>query len=113
MSKTIQVSDETYELIKDQLNESETLDVSQMEDFIGKKVFLRTVTYHILGKVEKIVGNFFILSDASWVASSGRFMQFIKDGEVDEVEPVGNWMVNINSIVDGCEWKHKLPNKQK
>lgn len=111
--KTLNISDETYELIKDQLVGEEKMDVSKMEDFIGKKVFIRTVTYHLTGKIEKIVGNFFYLTDAAWIADSGRFMDAIKNGKLNEVEPVGEAFVNINSITDLFSWKHKLPTEQK
>ena len=111
--KTLNVSDETYELIKNQLTETEKFDLSKMDDFIGKKVFIRTVTYHLVGKIEKIVGNFFVLSGAAWIADSGRFSNAIKEGKLNEIEPVGDAMVNINSITDLFPWKHELPDKQK
>lgn len=110
--KTINVSEETYEAIKNQLGEVEKLDVSELSDLVGKKFFFRTVTYHIVGKVEKIVGNMAQLSGASWVADSGRFMNAIKDGELNEVEPLGEWFINLNSLTDFGEWKHKLPTNQ-
>ena len=113
MTKTIQVSDETYELIKDQLTKDESLDISGLEDLVGKKFFFRTVTYHIVGKVEKVIGNMLKLSTASWVADSGRFMNAIKDGELNEVEPLGEWFVNISAVTDFGLWKHDLPTKQK
>ena len=113
MSKTLTVSDETYDLIKDQLQDEEKIDISSLQDLVGKKFFFRTVTYHIVGKVETIIGNIARLSTASWVADSGRFMEAIKDGELSEVEPVGNWFINLNSLTDFGEWKHKLPTKQK
>ena len=111
--KTIEVSEETYQKIKDQLSEDEKIDVSTLEDFVGKKWFIRTVTYHTVGKITKLVGKFAILENASWVADSGRFMQAIKDGILDEVEPVGNCIVNLDSVVDMFSWKHKLPKEQK
>lgn len=110
---TIEVSDETYEKIKDQLGEEGILDIEQMDDFIGKKVFIRTVTYHLTGKVIKRIGKFWQLKDAAWIADSGRFMQAIKNGELEEVEPVGEAFVNTDSIVDLYNWKHKLPTEQK
>ena len=109
----INVSDETYELIKDQLKKEEKVDVSSLEDLINKKWFFRTVTYHLVGKVEKIVGNFLQLSTASWVADSGRFMNAIKEGNLNEVEPVGMAFVNIQSVTDFFPWNHALPTKQK
>jgi hypothetical protein len=111
--KTIKVSNETYELIKDQLEEEEKIDISSIDELVGKKLFLRTVTYHILGKVVKLIGDIIQLSDASWIADSGRFMNAIKDGELDEVEPVGDWFVNINGVTDFGIWKHDLPSEQK
>ena len=113
MTKTIEVSDETYDKIKDQLSDDEIIDVSSLEDFIGQKLFIRTVTYHCVGKVENISGNLMELSTASWIADSGRFSNAIKDGTLDEVEPVGQMWVNLQSIVDIFPWKHKLPTKQK
>ena len=111
--KTINVSDETYELIKDQLDDDESIDISSIDELVGKKLFLRTVTYHILGKVEKIMGTILYLSDASWVADSGRFSNAIKSGELDEVELLGNWFVNLSTVTDFGIWKHKLPKDQK
>lgn len=111
--KTINVSDKTFELIKNQLGEEEKIDVNEIKDFVGKKWFIRTVTYHLTGKVEKIVGNFLVLKDAAWIADSGRFMEAIKNGTLKEVEPVGQAIVNLNSIVDMFPWKHDLPLTQK
>ena len=83
---------------------------------VGKKYFFRTVTFHLLGKVAENKGKFIKLEDASWIADSGRFMQFIKEGKTDrssEIEPVGKMFINTNSIVDAFPWKFYLPTKQK
>lgn len=112
MTKTITVSDDTFELIKNQLKTEEKVDITDLDDFIGKKLFIRTVTYHLVGKVVKRIGNMFELEDASWVADSGRFMNAIKEGKLDEVEPVGQAFVNMNSVVDMFPWVHDLPSKQ-
>jgi hypothetical protein len=111
MSKTITISETTYDLIKDQLKSEEKLDISSLEELVGKKLFIRTVTYHIVGKVEKIIGNILQLSKASWVADSGRFSEAIKNGfgSSAEIEPVGEWFVNLQASVDFGEWKHDLP----
>ena len=78
------------------------------------KVAPGTVTFYMVGKVEKIIaGKFIKLSDASWIPVSGRFMQCIKNGCIDEVEPVGDCFVNIESAVDFFPWKHDLPRDQK
>jgi hypothetical protein len=80
---------------------------------VGQSYFIRTVTYHLIGKLEAIADGFLILSSASWIADSGRFMQAIRDGKLDEVEPVGDAVVNIGSITDAFPWKHSLPKDQK
>lgn len=86
---------------------------------IGEAYFFRTVTYHTVAKIKKIVGNFLVLEEASWIADSGRFGEFINDGKVyestsSEVEPIDvSVILNVNSIVDAFVWKHKMPSKVK
>lgn len=111
--KTITISEKTYESIKGQLGASERVDISELDDFVGKAFFIRTVTYHIVGKIESFVGGLIELSGASWVADSGRFMGAIKEGTLKEVEPVGQAFVNLGAVVDMFPWKHSLPMEQK
>jgi len=113
MKRTIEISEETYENIKDQLGEECMKDLTSLDDLVGEKWFFRTVTYHLVGRVKKRIGNFYELEDASWVADSGRFMNAIKDGELNEVEPVGRALINLDSVTDAFPWVHPLPIKQK
>lgn len=114
MSKTLTVSDEVWDKIKETVNEdTESFEVEDLEDFVGEKLFIRTVTYHLVGKVKRRVRNLFELEGASWIADSGRFMDAIKKGTLSEVEPVGKCWVNISSITDMFPWKHDLPKEQK
>ena len=102
----IEISEETLQKIKEQFaGEFEQIEINNLQDLVGKKLFFRTVTYHLLGKVEKVNGNIIQLSSASWVADSGRFMQFIKDGIINEVEPIGDWFLNFQTVVDFGIWK--------
>jgi len=112
MSKTLEISDETYEKIKEQLTADELVDISTLDDLVGQKLFIRTVTYHMTGKVTKRMGAFIQLEDAAWIADSGRFSDAIKKGDLSEVEPVGTAWVNLSSVVDFFPWKHDLPKKQ-
>lgn len=80
---------------------------------LGKAYLIRTVTYFTVGKLKKVVGDFLMLEEASYVADTGRFMNAVKNGSLNEVEPTGTCYVNINSIVDAFPWKHKLPQEQK
>ena len=113
MTKTIEISEETFEKLKDQLLADGGREINNYEDLVGGKFYFRTVTYHSVGEVKKIVGRFVFLKTASWVADSGRFMNAIKDGELAEVEPVGDAFLNLDTVVDFFPWKHTLPTKQK
>ena len=112
MTKTLKLTDEEYEKIKDFL-ELEKKEIKAYEDMIGGKYFFRTVTYHLTGEVKKIVGRFAYLKDAAWIADSGRFMEAIKNGTLSEVEPVGEAFINLDTVVDFFPWKHSLPKDQK
>jgi len=113
MVKTIEVSDETFERIKAQLTEDEKTEINSFQDLVGKKWFFRSVTYHCVGKVTKVIGQTIRLEGASWVADSGRFMDAIKKGTLNEVEPVGEMYLNMNTVVDFFAWKFELPKEQK
>lgn len=112
MARTITVSEETYEAIKAQLKDGD-FELSCFDAMIGKSFFLRTVTYHFVGKVKARIGNFLHLTTASWVADSGRFMNAIKEGTLKEVEPLGDAFVNLDTVTDFIPWKHALPTEQK
>lgn len=78
---------------------------------IGKNYFIRTVTMAMTGKLEKIYKNELVLSSAAWIADTGRFHDFLKNGvnQSTEVEPfVNNQIINRNSIVDATVYDHNL-----
>jgi len=77
---------------------------------IGEKYFVRCVTYHYLGKLERIDGRELVLSSASWVADSGRWGDALASGKLSEVEPYpGSVIINRSAIVDASVWSHDLP----
>lgn len=86
---------------------------------VGESYFFRTVTYHTVARVKKIVGSFLVLEEASWIADSGRLGEFVNDGKVyestsSEVEPIEVPMyLSMNAIADAFLWKNKMPNKVK
>jgi len=110
--KTITISEETYENIKNQLGE-DSFSVDSLEDFVGRKLFIRTVTNYLTGEVKGFVGGFIHLKNAAWIADTGRFSDAIKKGTFNEVEPVEDAFVSIGSIVDMFPWTHKLPREKK
>lgn len=93
--------------------ESEGQGSSELPFEIGKSYFIRTVTYHVIGTVDEIKGNFLVLSEASWIADSGRFSKAILEGELNEVEYVGEMIINTTAIADATAWKHKNPKATK
>ena len=112
MSRTIEVSDETYQKIKQQLGADSFKDIQSLQDMVGEKYFFRTVTYHMTGRVKKVIGSILELENAAWIADSGRFMNAIKEGKLNEVEPVGRAYLNVDTVVDFFPWKFPLPEKQ-
>lgn len=79
---------------------------------IGESVFIRTVTYHYIGKIVGVYANEITLIDATWVADSGRWSAALKTGTLSEVEPFPDGEVVVISrgtIVDVSPWRHALP----
>jgi hypothetical protein len=51
MTKQLEVSDETWKKIKDivEAEGGKEIDVDSLTDFVGQKLFFRTVTFHYVG----------------------------------------------------------------
>jgi hypothetical protein len=88
-------------------------ETSIYEELVGEGLFVRTVTYHLVGKVKRVVAGVMELEGASWVADSGRFGAAIAKGTLSEVEYVGTAYVNTASITDAFPWPHALPSQSK
>ena len=81
---------------------------------IGRNYIVRTVTFHYTGKLKAIWDGWLVLSDAAWVADSGRWANALKDGTLNEVEPyVSEVVINRAAVVDVTLWAHDLPRHQK
>ena len=81
---------------------------------IGKKYFIRTVTHYYTGKLTGIVGNWLVLEEAAWIADTGRFHDFLKDGKCNEYEGfVAPVRIPVGSIIDVTDWKFPLFTGQK
>ena len=77
---------------------------------VGQKVFIRTVTHHLVGRISAIRGKFLILEEAAWVADDGIFNECINQGKLDEVEPINVPITtNTDSFIDSYRWDHALP----
>jgi len=81
---------------------------------VGQKVFIRTLSYHYIGRVAAVTDTDVVLDEASWVADSGRWNHALTTGELSEVEPYpGSVVVHRGVIVDHCRWDHDLPREVK
>jgi hypothetical protein len=84
----------------------------------GNNVFLRTVTYHYIGRVIGAKDGWLMLEGASWVADSGRFSVALKDGfsaisENEKYPGAGRTDIRIDTIVEAVPWDHELPTATK
>lgn len=81
---------------------------------VGKSYFIRTVTMNHIGILKDVSEKELIFEKVSWIADTGRFHDFIKNGELNEVEPfVSDVLINRDCIIDACEWLHAVPTVQK
>lgn len=83
---------------------------------VGKNYFIRTVTHHLTGKLVRVTSKELVLLDAAWIADDGRFMNALRDGKLNEVEPFPENMevvVGRGAIIDAVVWQHDLPRSQK
>lgn len=80
---------------------------------VNSAYLIRTVTMILVGKVREVHAQELVLDGAAWVADTGRFMSCLRDGTVNEVEPMGDGIiVGRGSIVDAAPWHHDLLREQ-
>ena len=78
---------------------------------VANNVFIRTVTMHYTGKIVGLTRDEILLSDAAWIADSGRFAQALANGSLNEVEPFPDGVISIaaGGVIDVSDWRHALP----
>ena len=87
---------------------------SDIHPLIGQTVIIRTVTHYYTGRLAAIVADRYVLDDAAWIPSAGRWATALESGVLDEVEPYpGQCLVNADVIIDEAPWPHDLPRDQK
>lgn len=88
--------------------------MSEIDAYVGKNVFVRTVTFYYTGHLASADDAFLRLEQAAWIAETGYWSETLAKGTLNEVEPYPNEvLVARGSIVDVCEWKHNLPREKK
>lgn len=81
---------------------------------VGQSYVIRTVTMIQIGRLIEVTDNELVMEEASWIADTGRWMNFLKDGKINECEPFPDKIiVGRQSIIDATQWNHKLPKDQK
>ena len=75
---------------------------------IGKHYVIRTVTMIDVGKLVQVTDKELVLENASWIADTGRWNEFLKNGIYSESEPFpdGKIIVGRSAIVDAVIWNH-------
>lgn len=81
---------------------------------IGKNYIVRTVSFANVGKLKNVVGNWLVMSAASWVADTGSWADCLqKANSFKQVEPFKDDVyVNIDAIIDATPFNQKLPEKK-
>jgi hypothetical protein len=71
---------------------------------IGKRYFIRTVTMHLHGRLIDVTQQELVLTEAAWIADSGRFSNFIrrlsKPNEVEPFDPAQIVIVGRGALID-------------
>jgi hypothetical protein len=90
-------------------------EITGYEIFIGKDIFIRTITHHYTGRVISTTKMTMTLNNAAWIADDGRFSESMKDSnKLEEVEMYTNPVViNLYSILDCTLLSGPLPQETK
>ena len=83
---------------------------------IGKAYLIRTVTHIDIGIVKAVGDKEIVLSEAAWIADTGRYHDALKGGpsKLNEVEPyLDDVIIGRGAVIDATMWGHKLPREQK
>lgn len=73
MTKTIEVSDEVYEKIKDQIGEEQVKEIGSLDELVGEKYLFQCARYFYYGKVANVTPNYIVLKDAGVVFDVGDY----------------------------------------
>lgn len=87
-------------------------------EFIGRNVFIKTVTLYYTGEVQLVTPTEIVLTKAAWIPSTGRWANTCLQGleSIREVEPYApEQVVHVTraSMVEYFEWPFDLPRDQK
>ena len=110
MTTKIEILRELLALVRD--DEAQASDGGPWK--IGTAYFIRTVTYFVTGRLQAVYANELVLTEAAWIADTGRFHDALKDEKFSEVEPFPadrSVIIGRNTVIDAVEI-NKLPLEQ-
>ena len=111
LKEHLQQADEIRATLSMQPTRQGAASVDDSHWVVGDAYFIRTVTHHLVGKLEKVTAQELVLSGAAWVADDGRFNETIAKGTVSEVEPYPDdalVIVGRGSLIDATKWRFPL-----
>ncbi len=80
---------------------------------IDKPVIIRTAGYHYIGVLVDVGPDYFVVTDAVWVADTGRWSQALASGQLGEVEPwpdpTDRVIIGRGLVGDVTQWRHPIP----
>jgi len=81
---------------------------------VGEQYLIRTVTFFYTGRLKSVTDTDLVLSNAAWIADTGRFYNALESGKFDEIEPfTSDVIVARGGIIDATIWNNNLPKDQK
>jgi len=81
----------------------------------GEQYLIRTVTHYYTGRLVEVHEKELVLEDAAWIADTGRYMDALETGKLNEVEPIKNskCIIGRGAVIDCVVWTKTLPGDQK
>ena len=76
---------------------------------IAGDCFIRTVTFAYTGRVVAVSDDWIQITDAAWIADTGRWSDAIATGSLQEVEPYPdgqNVLIARGGVIEVSEWNH-------
>jgi hypothetical protein len=73
MTKTLEISDETYEKIKSQLTQDEAREIKNLDELVGETYCFQCARYIYHGKVKTVNSDYIELEKAGVVFETGDY----------------------------------------
>lgn len=73
--RTIELSEETYEKIKDQLAKDDIKEIESMDDLVGETYLFQCARYIYHGEIKRVTHTYIELKDASVVFNTGDYSE--------------------------------------